>query len=199
MPPSEAEALRDRLAVEIRDSIREEASVARSSHPKVGTMLDAMAELLFDPSLSVQRLKRAAGARDNSISIRFHELVGAPPARYLDRCRMHVAERLLLETALPVWQVAGVLGYSSIQVFSRAFKRHADVRPSHFRARHRRFGRPISLADARFGRRALAGELTSGEAQRLIRHLVDLYVERRVVEFPQAAISDRALSDRTVS
>ena len=176
LPTHDAEALRDRLAVDLKDTIRAEAGMARASHPKVGAMLDAIADMLFDPTVSVHRLKEVAGARDNSISIRFHEMVGAPPARYLDRCRMQVAERLLVESSLPVWQIAGILGYSSIQVFSRSFKRHAEVRPSHFRSEQRQTGGSIPLAEARFGRRALAGELTNGEAQHLIKHLVAVYL-----------------------
>ena len=110
---------------------------------------------------------------------------------------MEVASRLLRDSELPVWKISDLLGFSSIQVFSRAFYRWAKERPSTFRRLHRRNGSEIdeglleselsldsgSILPPRltedFWRRALTGSLRDDEASELIRHLLELYPPRR--------------------
>ena len=66
--------------------------------PKVAQMLDHMAANLFDPGLNVTTLKKALDLRDNSIAVRFHQTVGAPPKLYISQRRCQVAARLLRTT-----------------------------------------------------------------------------------------------------
>ena len=78
---------------------------------------------LFDSTLDVNQLKRSCGVRDNSVPIQFHSAVGRPPHGYIEDRRLETACRLLADTNLKIWQISELLGYSSIQVFSRAFSR----------------------------------------------------------------------------
>ncbi|NJL27070.1 MAG: helix-turn-helix domain-containing protein [Thermoanaerobaculia bacterium] len=106
----------------------------RASSPwRVRPLLDYLEKNLFDPDLNVDQLKRACGVRDNSIAVAFHAAVGQPPGAYISERRLETAGRLLRETKLPVWQVSDLVGYSSIQVFSRSFGRWAGKSPNAYR------------------------------------------------------------------
>ena len=163
---------------------------------KLKPLLAYIEDHLFDANLSVNQVKKACGVRDNSVAIHFHACVGQPPHAYISQCRMEVASRLLRDSELPVWKISELLGFSSIQVFSRAFYRWAKERPSTYRRLNRsrvdlapmpsdmeddpaeeRVVSPRLTED--FWRRALAGSLRDDEASELIRNLLDLYPPRR--------------------
>lgn len=166
---------------------------------KLKPMLSYIEMHLFDDGLSVNRMKRECGIRDNSVAIHFHACVGQPPHTYITARRMEVARRLLADSDLPVWRVSAMLGFSSIQVFSRAFYRATHERPSVYRRKHRP---PVprdspnanlgggfqaegstlesSTANGQILQLALAGQLCDAEAARLIRQLLELYPPRRV-------------------
>jgi AraC-like DNA-binding protein/tetratricopeptide (TPR) repeat protein len=157
-------------------------------------LLAYIEEHLFDPSLDVNQLKRNCGVRDNSVPIQFHSAVGRPPHGYIEDRRLETACRLLGESALKIWQISEVLGYSSIQVFSRAFSRWSGQRPTTYRrkARQRKEIHGAEVApvveeslEARTEslRRALAGELSLDDANSLIARLRQLYPE------PEPALS----------
>lgn len=101
-------------------------------------LLEHIEKHLFDPGLDVNQLKRRCGVRDNSIPIQFHAKLGLPPHAYIEDCRLSTACSLLRDTDLKIWQIASLLGYSSIQVFSRAFSRWAKTRPTAYRRTARR-------------------------------------------------------------
>ena len=170
----------------------------RHAPPQVRPLLDYLEEHLFEPDLDASRLKRACGIRDNAVPIHFHNALKLPPYAYIEDCRMQTGSQLLLDTSLRIWQIAQLLGYSNLQVFSRAFQRWAGVRPTTFRSRAeaqkpsaapvangQRNGRaqhhalsavtesapiPMELL-----RRALHGGLDEGEAIGLFRRLAEIY------------------------
>ena len=143
---------------------------------------------LFDPTLDVNQLKRSCGVRDNSVPIQFHSAVGRPPHGYIEDRRLETACRLLGETNLKIWQISELLGYSSIQVFSRAFSRWSGQRPTLFRkkARHRTLAKrngSVARNQMFFGpdslRKALSGDLNAEEASALIDRLLTIYPNSR--------------------
>jgi AraC-like DNA-binding protein/tetratricopeptide (TPR) repeat protein len=143
---------------------------------------------LFDPTLDVNQLKRSCGVRDNSVPIQFHSAVGRPPHGYIEDRRLETACRLLGDTNLKIWQISELLGYSSIQVFSRAFSRWSGQRPTLFRkkARQRSIANrtgAVARSHMFFGpdslRKALSGELGSDEAGALIERLLTIYPQGR--------------------
>ncbi len=148
-------------------------------------LLAYIEEHLFDPTLDVNQLKRACGVRDNSVPIQFHSAVGRPPHGYIEDRRLETGCRLLANTGLKIWQISELLGYSSIQVFSRAFSRWSGQRPTLYRKKARKRaggGRTYPaihderlLFDPDALRRALAGELPADEASALIERLLRLY------------------------
>lgn len=164
----------------------------RKAPQRLKPLLAYIEENLFNPTLDVNQLKRSCGVRDNSVPIQFHSAVGRPPHGYIEDRRLETACRLLADTHLKIWQISELLGYSSIQVFSRAFSRWSGQRPTLFRkkarrgadleidqsagshgARRARFDRSVVATESL--RKALEGELPSEEASTLIETLMDLY------------------------
>lgn len=149
-------------------------------------LLAYIEEHLFDPSLDVNQLKRNCGVRDNSVPIQFHSAVGRPPHGYIEDRRLETACKLLGDSNLKIWQISELLGYSSIQVFSRAFSRWSGQRPTSYRkkARQRKeMGEEQPRLEASLTarteslRKALAGELSLDEANALIERLRQMYPE----------------------
>ena len=59
-------------------------------------------------------------------------VTGTTLANYIDARRIELANRLLQEKRLSVNEIATRCGYSSVNSFYKAFKRHYGVAPSHF-------------------------------------------------------------------
>ena len=145
-------------------------------HVQVKPLLAHLEEHLFDPDLDAKRLKQACGVRDNSVALIFHHALGLPPYGYIEDCRFSVAFRLLTDTELKVWRIAQLLGYSTLQVFSRAFERWSGLRPTVYRRRNSTSEATEVVSTATL-RRAVLGELEREEADRLARQLTALYPE----------------------
>lgn len=110
---------------------------AAAAPPALRPFLGFVRRHLFDQGLTVARVRRACGLRDNSISLRFRRALGLAPAAYIAECRLLTAVILLADFELGVSVIAAVLGYSSTQVMSTAFLRWCGERPSAFRQRAR--------------------------------------------------------------
>ncbi len=182
------------LAEAARESIERIQLDKRKAPQRLKPLLAYIEENLFHPTLDVNQLKRSCGVRDNSVPIQFHSAVGRPPHGYIEDRRLETACRLLGDTHLKIWQISELLGYSSIQVFSRAFSRWSGQRPTLFRKKARRGPGhsddldPRSQGDGRRRydrsvvataslRKALEGELPAEEAKSLIDKLKTLYSE----------------------
>lgn len=130
--------------------ILERIEADRSKAPSlICSVLAYLSEHIFDPDLDVNQLRRACGIRDNSLPIYFREAVGLPPFAYIEDCRLEVASRLLASSRLKIWQIAQVVGYSTLQVFSRAFTRWSGGQnPSSYRREARKAqaaGLPVAV------------------------------------------------------
>ncbi len=68
------------------------------------------------------------------------KVYGVTPYRYLIRCRIQEAERLLGHTNLSVAEVAEYCGYTEPTLFSAVFRRETGVSPSAFRKAIRKTG-----------------------------------------------------------
>lgn len=181
------------LADAAAPTLREIGRLAASAPPRIAAMLIYIRDHLFDPELSVYRLKEACRSRDNSIALHFHQAVGQPPGIFITDKRMTVAERLLTGTWLPIWKISQLLGYSSIQVFSRAYCRCNGRRPSAIRKQASAevtpaaaatvemvpVGLPLHPQEGDLMRRALAGHLEDQEAAHLVCRLLELYPPHR--------------------
>ncbi|MGG1553980.1 helix-turn-helix domain-containing protein [Paenibacillus ferrarius] len=59
--------------------------------------------------------------------------MGQPFSDYLNMRRMSAAKELLIHTRLGIEEIAGRVGFTSLNSFSRAFKRIHGVTPTSYR------------------------------------------------------------------
>ena len=184
---------RQERKVAAAETLAQIGSLTATASPKIAAMLAYIRENLFDPALSVAGMKAACNLRDNSIALQFHHELGKPPSAFITDCRLAVADRLLADSLLPVWRITELLGYSSIQVFSRAYLRRKGRRPRDFR-RQSPGNNPL-LAEARgessqdLLTRALAGQLDEQAAATLIRRLLEVYPPQHPRRSPESVLA----------
>jgi AraC-like DNA-binding protein len=150
--------------------------------PKIANMVAFIADHLFHPDLSVGRIKIACHLRDNSVALYFHREVGSTPGNFITDRRLAVADRLLANSWLPIWKVTELVGYSSIQVFSRAYFRRKGMRPNEYRRQMRNQGSTLAAPPATetflsglVSPQVIAGHLEDQQAAELIRRLLAIY------------------------
>jgi AraC-like DNA-binding protein len=86
-----------------------------------------------DRAWTVVSLAQAAGMSRSRFALRFAELVGATPVRYLTEWRLYRAAELLADPVHSLRTVAQHSGYASEAAFSKAFKRRFGVSPDAYR------------------------------------------------------------------
>lgn len=100
----------------------------RSHDPLLARALDAMHA---DPARgwTLPDLARVATMSRTVFAERFREVVGTSPAQYLTEVRVHLAKEHL-GSGRSVGETSRLLGYSSEDGFSRAFRRHTGSTPT---------------------------------------------------------------------
>lgn len=66
-------------------------------------------------------------------AVRFRDTIGMAPMEYLTLWRMQVARQLILQSRLPMIEIANRVGYTSESAFSRAFHRQVGKPPGSLR------------------------------------------------------------------
>ena len=178
--------LLDRAAGESLDRIQLDRAGAPENLQPVFAYIE---RYLFDPTLSVSRLKKALVFRDNSFSTQFGDACGRTPRGYIEDRRCEIACRLLAGSDLTTWEISELVGFKSPQCFTRALRRWAGKSPGLYRKEARRRpggGRTVlppggggRFSDRECLRRAVAGELPAHEAWDLIDWLRRLYPSSR--------------------
>ena len=100
---------------------------------QIGTALRVLHEQPTH-SWTVEALAAKVNMSRSAFALRFKKFVGDAPMEYLAHCRIQKATRLLRESALPISQIAEVVGYDSEASFNKAFKRRTGMPPGRFRA-----------------------------------------------------------------
>jgi LacI family transcriptional regulator len=72
-----------------------------------------------------------------ALELKFREIVGRTPYHELQRVRLNRAQRLLVETDLPIPKVAVAAGYSSGAYLAQVFQKQVGKTPAQFRSDHR--------------------------------------------------------------
>ena len=85
--------------------------------------------------ITLKEIAAIYGLSERHLSRMFRLSCGASVHRFIETIRMEHARRLLVETALPLKQIAYELGYSDQAAFSVAFSRATRMSPSSFRRR----------------------------------------------------------------
>jgi len=94
----------------------------------------AIRERFSDPAFSLEDAASRAGVSPNHLSFEFSKETGETFSSFLSGVRMDEAKRLLASTDLMVYEVAERIGYTSVEHFSRTFKRIVGDTPAHYKA-----------------------------------------------------------------
>jgi len=87
----------------------------------------------FDAHITLSDIARQVGLNEFKLKAGFRRMFGIGMFEYLLKTRMQKARTLLLETQLPIKDVARRIGYTSKQSFQNAFKKYFDETPGSFR------------------------------------------------------------------
>lgn len=103
------------------------------AHRQVGRAVSAMVD---DPAKgwTLDELAARANASRASLVRMFQRTAQQTPLAFLAELRLDLARRKLSATALPVAEIADLVGYKSESAFSRAFHRRFGMRPGEARA-----------------------------------------------------------------
>jgi AraC-like DNA-binding protein len=88
---------------------------------------------MFDPTLTVARLRTRCNLRDNNVSCAFKREVGVSIRDYVETLRLSAALRLLENPALSAAEVSWHVGYEHLPTFYRAFARRYRCTPGNAR------------------------------------------------------------------
>jgi two-component system response regulator YesN len=89
-------------------------------------------EAFADSGLHLDSLATELGVTPNHLSALFAREAGRSFREYLATIRIEAAKRLLAGSSLRVWEVAEKVGFSSVEHFSRVFKKLTGVSPHLF-------------------------------------------------------------------
>ncbi|MGN6764883.1 MAG: GlxA family transcriptional regulator [Rhizobiaceae bacterium] len=90
-------------------------------------------EASIDHPLTIAAIARRTGVTARSLETIFGRSIGETPGAYYLRLRLGAARRLVLDTRIPMADIAARTGFSSAAAFSRAFSRAHGEAPSRMR------------------------------------------------------------------
>lgn len=146
-----ARAVESQFSPEIRRTFRSAAFLedSRTAHHDED-ILEAQLYLRehLGEQHSLDRLAARAGLATRSFGRRFRRATGTTPLAYLADLRTNEARSLLLQSDLPIGEIAWHCGWSSASRFSQQFRRRTGLSPREYRiaTRGKRFQSPTDAA-----------------------------------------------------
>ncbi|WP_029355978.1 GlxA family transcriptional regulator [Bosea sp. 117] len=101
----------------------------RQHEPRVAEAIRLM-ETHIDRPLTIEAIARRVGVSTRGLEMLFHKIVEVSPGTYYVALRLNAARRLVLDTNLPIADIAERTGFSAIASLSRAFRRQFGTPPS---------------------------------------------------------------------
>ena len=135
-PPARLEATA-RLAVLLAQLVDEGWRSGGGSSPSDEHRIaraEAAARHRLDTGFGLEAFAAAAGLGRSRFCQVYRQLRGLPPGAFLQRERQVRAEALLRTTALPVAQIASLVGFRDATAFVRAFRRARGITPGAWRS-----------------------------------------------------------------
>lgn len=107
----------------------------REDAVRAKTMLSFIYENYMNP-ISVKQISAAAGICERECFRCFDEVLGTTPLNYLNKHRVSVASRMLVETGNTVSEVAENCGFSNSSYFGKVFHRLMGCSPGEYRKKN---------------------------------------------------------------
>jgi len=111
------------------------ASQAQQESYDAGRVKKVLAFIHSDPyrQISLQDMLDQAGVKKSSFIHAFRSITGTTPLQYIQQLRLEYACDLLVQTVLPVAQIAERCGFADSFYFSRVFRKRFGMSPSQWR------------------------------------------------------------------
>lgn len=94
-------------------------------------------EAHLDTDLGLETLAALAGLSVHHFARSFRQSIGTSPHRFILQRRIKRAAELLINTGMPLSEIALSVGFNEASHFSRSFRDHEGLAPSEFRRLHR--------------------------------------------------------------
>ncbi len=89
--------------------------------------------------ITVKDVERQVALSRSLLNRRFKQVVGRSPKAEIVRVQIETARQLLVDTDLPVAEIAALTGFSESKYFIAVFDRHVGTTPRSFRVKNGRF------------------------------------------------------------
>jgi len=109
-------------------------------------LVDETIHARIGEALSVSMLSSIAGLSRSHFSHAFRASVGRTPHAHIVRLRIERAMKLLIETDVPLSEIALATGFSDQAHFSNKFRRAAGMTPTQWRKAHQGSTHPSEMA-----------------------------------------------------
>lgn len=129
---AEAEAAGFRACLRCRPDLSPTSRIWQGTAAVVGRALALIAAGALDEG-GVEALALRLGLTDRHLRRLFEQHLGASPVQVAASRRLHLAKQLLLQTPLPVSEVALAAGFQSLRRFNQSFKERFKVSPTEVR------------------------------------------------------------------
>lgn len=87
----------------------------------------------YGEDISLSDMAMNAGMNHTTLTALMKEELGCTPSRYLMQYRISVAKKQLAFTEVPIKDIANIVGFKTVQHFSRIFKQYTGTPPAEFR------------------------------------------------------------------
>ncbi len=95
----------------------------------------------YSEHLSLEETARCIKLSPNYFSSLFNSRMGKSFSSYVNQIRVEKAQKLLLDTSLPIIEIAGMVGFEEQSYFSKIFKDISTISPGRYRKRGASFTR----------------------------------------------------------
>ena len=89
--------------------------------------------------ITVKDVERQVALSRSLLNRRFKQVVGRTPKAEIVRVQIETARQLLIDTDLPIAEIAALTGFSESKYFIAVFDRHVGTTPRSFRVKNGRF------------------------------------------------------------
>lgn len=105
--------------------------------------LSAYIEDNLDHAITLAELAAVVNVSRFHFARMFKRSTGMPPIAFVEQCRIRRAQTLIVETDLPLSDIALVIGFADQSHFTRRFHRHVGCAPAQFAREHGRRRRRV--------------------------------------------------------
>ena len=105
--------------------------------PRKARRVAEYVDLRLAERISVDELAGVAGLSRSYFCRAFRDTFHVSPRRYVEARRIEQAQRLMVETDLPLVQIALACGFGEAAHFSKTYRAAVGTSPSHWRRAHR--------------------------------------------------------------